>query len=902
MNIPLKSLLAAGLSLGMAFNANAQTIYTGTTTGNAADAANWDNGLPVGTGANAEALFDGQNTGTGTLDLTLGGNIGVRNATNDDGSFFRFTADQTDAVNITASGAQRDINVRSSTTVSVFQLDAGAGAVTIGGGAQPIRFIVGNGLGLKSTTFTNDSSSLATFASNVSFLSGGGRSQNYVFNGTGTGGFGIGGPLQVNQSANDAAYTAKVTVALDPAASLTLSGDNSGMDGQFDINSGTVVVGSDNAVGTGAVNFNHPTAASAILTSDGTNRVLANQITLSQSGTLGSGAGSGDLTFGSLLRGSAPADKTFAVDGIAATITGAVTSANGGLIKAGDGTLILAGDSAATWTSGTVTHADGTLAVGHDDALGGASTALNINGGSVLRSADANARTLANQIILSTDVTLGSSGTGDLTFTDADVVGGSGSKTLTIDGITAEFTGAITGSGARQVQGDGTLVLSGDSSADMSGGWFITGDATLRAENNGALGATGNNITLGGNTVTSQLELAGGITLDQTISNLGGRAADAVALNNASGTNTIQNVITMGAGGVEYNINSDAGTLVLAGGIDAPSSGAATRNLNLSGAGDINVSGAISDVGSNPIAVLKTGAGTLSLGVANSFSEGLEIQNGTLVLGNNAALGSGTLDLRSNGASDVVTVRSDGNARTLSNDVTFSSAAAGVTVLGGAGTGDLTFTGNWNAGSIDKTLTVDSVTVDLQGDFNKTVNPLTKDGDGTLVISGNASSFGQTLNVTEGSVFIDGTLGSAGNGSITAASGTIIGGNGTVAGNLTIDAGGLLVFDTASTLDIAGTVNLDNSFGVDSLVAADGSAIVWSFINDGTYTIIGTTLSDFSNIGNFGSANAADIGGGRTAYFQNGSLELVVVPEPASYALLGGLLALGVVFIRRRMK
>ena len=53
-----------------------------------------------------------------------------------------------------------------------------------------------------------------------------------------------------------------------------------------------------------------------------------------------------------------------------------------------------------------------------------------------------------------------------------------------------------------------------------------------------------------------------------------------------------------------------------------------------------------------------------------------------------------------------------------------------------------------------------------------------------------------------------------------------------------------------------------------------------------------------TNLDNLGYANAYDIGGGRKAYFQNGSLQLVVVPEPSS-ALLLGVSALGM-FMRRR--
>jgi len=88
------------------------------------------------------------------------------------------------------------------------------------------------------------------------------------------------------------------------------------------------------------------------------------------------------------------------------------------------------------------------------------------------------------------------------------------------------------------------------------------------------------------------------------------------------------------------------------------------------------------------------------------------------------------------------------------------------------------------------------------------------------------------------------------------------------------------------TLDVTGAVSLDNSFSVASLVNPDGSAINWGSVADGTYTLIGTT-STFNTITNFGPSAAADIGDGRTAYFQNGSLQLVVVPEPGAFALAG---------------
>jgi hypothetical protein len=102
--------------------------------------------------------------------------------------------------------------------------------------------------------------------------------------------------------------------------------------------------------------------------------------------------------------------------------------------------------------------------------------------------------------------------------------------------------------------------------------------------------------------------------------------------------------------------------------------------------------------------------------------------------------------------------------------------------------------------------------------------------------------------------------------------------------------------DLADALDVTGTVTIFSGFGVDDL-----AGLVWGSVADGTYTLINGTLDAgvFANLANNSLATAYDIGGGRSAYFQEGSLQLVVIPEPRA-ALLGGLGMLALLRRRRR--
>jgi fibronectin-binding autotransporter adhesin len=168
---------------------------------------------------------------------------------------------------------------------------------------------------------------------------------------------------------------------------------------------------------------------------------------------------------------------------------------------------------------------------------------------------------------------------------------------------------------------------------------------------------------------------------------------------------------------------------------------------------------------------------------------------------------------------------------------------------------------------------------------------LVKQGAGQLILSGNNDYLGDT-EVTAGELLVNGDQ-SAATGTITVSLDAVLGGDGTVGGNIVFADGAKFLFDAAATLTANGTLVDLGNLSVANLIGLDGT------VAEGIYTLIdGTATFDFTGVQNLGLANAYDLGGGKSAYFQEGSLDLVVIPEPATVGMLG-LGALMTLMIRR---
>lgn len=172
---------------------------------------------------------------------------------------------------------------------------------------------------------------------------------------------------------------------------------------------------------------------------------------------------------------------------------------------------------------------------------------------------------------------------------------------------------------------------------------------------------------------------------------------------------------------------------------------------------------------------------------------------------------------------------------------------------------------------------------------------LTKTGAGSLSLTGTHTYTGPTL-VSAGTLKLE--LDSSITSEVTVGAAGAIGGAGTIANTLAFDSGAKFVFSLTETLLVNGVSNNVSfvSFGIGDLIGLSSETTV------GLYDLIGGTATINTNgLSNLGAANAFNLGGGKSAYFSEGSLQVNVVPEPSTYALLTLVaVGLGARFIRRR--
>jgi autotransporter-associated beta strand protein len=748
------------------------------------------------------------------------------------------TANPTNVFVDFGNGTQTSVSMNASSTVNALRFDSNAAAYTItDNGTRTLTFQNGTSLAfVQQQSANNQTLSPAKIV----------IKNNMVFDVTGA------GNLTVGAAISDGGNSLSVTKT-GSGGKLILTGNNT-YGGGTTIQTGIVEAKNSGALGTGTATVYNGAALNLNISGNITNALSLTGTGVSGNGALDSVSGnntaSGAITLTGDTRIQSDSGLLTISGGIGGTghnleltgagnltISSAITTGTAGVTLNGSGTTTFSG-AANTYTGDTTVNS-GTLALSKSANTTAIAGDLVVSGGTVNQTA-------TGQLAATSGVTVNSgsynlSGTGNITQTVQSLNTSSGSTVSigTSDTLTVSGSGTSTVGGI--ISGAGNLVTAGSGSVYLGGANTYTGGTTVgsvvTAANNASLGTGAVAINSGGN-----LQLQSGVTLANafTLASTGTTANDG-AFQNSSGSNTISGTVTLSG---NSRIQSDSGTLALT---NTVALGANT--INVGGAGDTSVSGAIT--GTSASSIIKEGAGTLTLSGNNaSFLGTVVVSNGTVIAGASNCFNSGNAITVSTGA-------------TLNlNDQTLS-------------TGPITSTGTlaFGAGTSD-TLTLTGAST-LGGNFT---------GAGTIIIGPGAS-------VTLGTNFNDPNINFVLNG------GTLNLGSGTT--------------QTFGSLTVTGSSNSVIDFGPTGATTAQFSSVNVTgsgLLNVQNWTNAADYFLDSTSTGAQGTAPNTQIvfagfTGGDTKYLPYGTSngQLTPVPEPSTYGaiFLGSACGL-VLWVRRR--
>jgi len=281
---------------------------------------------------------------------------------------------------------------------------------------------------------------------------------------------------------------------------------------------------------------------------------------------------------------------------------------------------------------------------------------------------------------------------------------------------------------------------------------------------------------------------SGGITM----------ASTAGSVNLSTGIRSMN--VTLGSSQTWLNNNS-ASTLTMVLGSNsgtAPNTLALGANtLTIDGAGATTISSA-NMTGTAASMIIKNGTGTLTLSGATTFTGAVQVNAGTLALGNALALQNSVLD-----TSAIITGNAANGLKTTATTLTLGGVAGNknfadvFTTTSGGYTGLTALTLNPGAG------VTASYSADV-GNGNGSMS-LIKTNAGTQILSGTQSYTGATA-VNGGTLLVNGTHAAAG--AYTIATNATLGGSGAITNVVTLNDGGILA--PGATLGTAGTLSVSN--------------------------------------------------------------------------------------------
>ncbi len=678
---------------------------------------------------------------------------------------------------------------------------------------------------------------------------------------------------------------------------LDLASSNTGtFSGNFDVRMSGLVfdVGTDDTLtasgsltnGAGGGGFEKTGAGTLVLT--GATNTLNSNIVIS-AGTLQIGNGGTTGTLNSLAvtnNGSLVFNRSNAL-----TVANAI-SGSGNVIKNASNTLTLTGSN--SYTGATTINA-GTLQITGAGQLGGGSYAGNITiGGAGVFTYNST----ANQTLSGTI-----SGAGSLNKLASSTLTLSGSNTrsgslvmgvhvgnLTAGAVKLEHNNAL-GTGGVDWENDGTIELAANGLTISNSNNIFARNSATDGKRRYRLDLAGSNTgTFSGNFDIRMSGLVFDVGIDDTLTASGSltngaggggfEKTGAGTLVLTGSTNTLNGNIVISAGTLQIGNGGTTGTL---------NSLAVTNNGSLvfNRSNALTVANAISGSGN----VIKNASNTLTLTGSNTYSGGTTLNTGTLVIGNAAAAGSGTIT-QTDGTS-LLTFDTTG---TIANAMSIYNVVSNQTVtLSGAITAQNT--------TYD---VADGTTLSINGSIGGS-GGVTKEGNGTLELNA-ANTFTGDTEINFGTLEANATGSLASTGNITVNGGSLlVGANNAINESAAMDlAGGTLEFngninETVGALTLSANSVIDMGGGN---IALEFSNLVTQLTSTTQLKIYNYTL--YSDHISFGSnTNLSDslpyisfYSGFGTGFIGNSFIEGInpyeirPVPEPETWAT-GILLVLG---------
>ncbi|WP_067495025.1 autotransporter-associated beta strand repeat-containing protein, partial [Ferrovum sp. PN-J185] len=659
--------------------------------------------------------------------------------------------------------------------------------------------------------------------------------------------------------------TGSGSITKQSSSYLTLNNSSNQYSGGTTVNAGTLIVGNNNALGTGTLTLSNGTTLQAGATTIG----LSNPIALTGAATINAPSSdtltvSGGITgaYGLTINGTSTYTGTVVInnsnntstttavqygtlqigDGINAGSlgSGAVTNnsslvfdlPSSGLVVSnnigGSGTLTLSAgnltlNGANTYSGGTTVDG-GILTITNNSGLGATTGTVQVNSGAILDlqnvAVGANPMTLSGGTVRDTT----SSYAGNITLTSNSTLSATNAgDVLTLSGVISGTNYGVT------VSGLGTVALT---NANTYTGTTSISSGTLQLGSGGSI-ASASALVMSG---TANLDLYGN---NQTFASLTGGASDEIynskasttsTLSVAGGTTTFAGVIkdNIGSGGV-VGLTVQGGQLTLSGGNTFTGSltvSNGTVNLDGSSASAMNGTKNITIENNGVLAISGGGYNQLNgTGLTVTISSGGALENtqiGTGGIGQTLSEpgGSSTINLQGNATISAVGAGDTYGSWTFHGSNTINLSGTNNSITGGAIANDGTLTVN-----VTGPQSISSVIENSSG------NPgsLKVTGTGTLTLSGaNTYSGGTTVS---GGTLVVGNNSALGTGTLTLANATAL-----QAGASTIALSNPIVLSGAATINAPSSDTLTLS-GV--ITGANGLTINGSSTYTGTVVLSG---------------------------------------------------------------